>query len=104
MSACGPLPRMDAVPQARDGDVTVLGLSDIRYWGDEVTPQMVEDGLAAYRRERDDAIATGHTGPLPPANYLAISGGGENGAFGAGLLVGWTATGTRPSFKVVTGI
>ena len=35
---------------------------------------------------------------------MAISGGGENGAFGAGLLVGWTAAGTRPSFKVVTGI
>ena len=30
---------------------------------------------------------------LPPANYLAISGGGDNGAFGAGLLNGWTETG-----------
>jgi hypothetical protein len=38
-----------------------------------------------------------------PAEFLAISGG-ENGAFGAGLLVGWTATGTRPTFKGVTGI
>jgi hypothetical protein len=41
---------------------------------------------------------------LPPVNFLAISGGGENGAFGAGLLVGWTAAGTRPVFKGVTGI
>jgi len=39
-----------------------------------------------------------------PHNYLAISGGGSNGAFGAGLLVGWTATGTRPEFTMVTGI
>lgn len=46
----------------------------------------------------------GDPGPLPPAYYLAISGGGENGASGAGLLVGWTAAGMRPSFKTVTGI
>jgi hypothetical protein len=37
-------------------------------------------------------------------NILAISGGGGDGAFGAGLLCGWTATGTRPSFKLVTGV
>jgi hypothetical protein len=44
------------------------------------------------------------TDPLPPAYLLAISGGGDDGAFGAGLLVGWTAQGTRPEFKLVTGI
>jgi predicted acylesterase/phospholipase RssA len=104
VSACGPLPRMNPVPQSEQDDITVLGLKDVRYWGDEVTPQMIADGLAAYRRERDYATATGHSGPLPPAYYLAVSGGGENGAFGAGLLVGWTATGTRPTFKLVTGI
>src|ERR1700754_4443830 len=37
-------------------------------------------------------------------NLLAISGGGENGAFGAGLMNGWTETGTRPEFEMVTGI
>ena len=36
--------------------------------------------------------------------YLAISGGGENGAFAAGLLLGWTESGTRPEFTAVTGI
>jgi hypothetical protein len=103
-SACGPLPRLDAVPESKQGDVTVLGIKDVRYWGDEVTPQMIADGVAAFRREQAAAIAAGHPGPLPPAYYLAISGGGENGAFGAGLLVGWTAAGTRPTFKLVTGI
>lgn len=104
LSACGPLPRLSPVPQAEENDVTVLGLKDVRFWGDEVTPQMIADGLDSYRREREYAAATGHRGPLPPAYYLAVSGGGENGAFGAGLLVGWTAAGTRPSFKLVTGI
>ena len=41
---------------------------------------------------------------LPPVYYLAVSGGGDNGAFGAGLMNGWTALGTRPEFKMVTGV
>ena len=41
---------------------------------------------------------------LPPANYLAVSGGSDNGAFAAGLLVGWSDSGTGPSSKLVTGI
>ncbi|HEX5326848.1 MAG TPA: hypothetical protein VFW75_09285, partial [Acetobacteraceae bacterium] len=90
-SACGPLPRLDPVPQSEQNDISVLGLKNVRFWGDEVTPQMIADGLASYDRERAYATATGHPGPMPPAYYLAISGGGENGAFGAGLLVGWTA-------------
>lgn len=35
---------------------------------------------------------------------LAISGGGSHGAYGAGVLIGWTDAGTRPEFDVVTGI
>ncbi len=35
---------------------------------------------------------------------LAVSGGGENGAFGAGLLCGWTEAGTRHGFELVTGV
>ncbi len=37
-------------------------------------------------------------------SILALSGGGANGAYGAGLLVGWTESGTRPEFNVVTGV
>lgn len=37
-------------------------------------------------------------------SILALSGGGANGAFGAGVLVGWTESGTRPEFSVVTGV
>ena len=39
-----------------------------------------------------------------PFEMLAVSGGGDNGAFGAGLLNGWTAHGSRPVFELVTGI
>ena len=35
---------------------------------------------------------------------LALSSGGADGAYGAGVLVGWTKSGTRPKFDVVTGV
>jgi hypothetical protein len=41
---------------------------------------------------------------LPETSYLALSGGGSNGAFGAGLLCGWSRRGDRPVFHIVTGI
>ena len=37
-------------------------------------------------------------------DLLALSGGGAKGAFGAGFLSGWSASGQRPTFKVVTGV
>ena len=40
-----------------------------------------------------------------PASLLTMSGGGERGAFGAGLLAGWQErAGALPKFAVVTGI
>jgi predicted acylesterase/phospholipase RssA len=104
LAGCSVLPRLRAVPPKDVANVKVLGLSDVRYWGDESSPSMIEDAQSSYDRELSEWRNTGHTGSLPPAAYLAISGGGENGAFGAGLLVGWTEAGTRPSFKLVTGI
>jgi hypothetical protein len=38
------------------------------------------------------------------ANFLAISGGGGDGVYAAGILNGWTKSGQRPSFEVVTGV
>lgn len=37
-------------------------------------------------------------------NMLSLSGGGQNGAFGAGFLVGWRERGERPQFDVVGGV
>ena len=65
---------------------------------------LVADAVAARERERVFLELDGQSGELPPAEMLAISGGGDKGAFGAGLLYGWTQTGTRPTFKVVTGV
>lgn len=40
----------------------------------------------------------------PYTSILALSGGGADGAFGAGILSGWTASGKRPEFNIVTGV
>jgi predicted acylesterase/phospholipase RssA len=56
-------------------------------------------------RERAMLLTTGRPAEhLPPADFLGISGGGDLGAFGAGLLIGWTEHGQRPQFKLVTGV
>lgn len=55
------------------------------------------DALAELRRGRPPE--------RPPTRHvLAVSAGGKYGAYPAGLLAGWTATGTRPAFDVVTGV
>ena len=58
------------------------------------------DALQKRVSERSDRDDRGR----PIYRILAISGGGSNGAFGAGLLTGWTKRGNRPDFDVVTGI
>ena len=39
-----------------------------------------------------------------PHRILVLSGGGSNGAWGAGFLKGWGEAGTRPQFDIVTGV
>ncbi|MEO8301999.1 MAG: patatin-like phospholipase family protein [Rhizomicrobium sp.] len=103
LAGCATPSRLDAVPQAEQGAANVDGMTGIRYWQTEDLALLTQDAMDAYAREIKLA-GTGNKGPLPPANFLAVSGGGEDGAFGAGLLVGWTQAGTRREFKVVTGV
>ena len=62
---------------------------------------MAREAIAAQSRE---FTARSTAGRVPPAYFLAVSGGGDNGAFGAGLLCGWHDAGTIPEFKLVTGV
>lgn len=104
LGGCATPSRLAAVPQESYLQATVPGMADVRYFIDSDTESFVRDGLESFHREQDHLKRIGHTGPLPPVSFLAISGGGDNGAFGAGLLVGWTEAGDRPEFKAVTGI
>lgn len=103
---CATPSRQPAVPEKLQNQAQIPGLEKIRYriGNPEDLAEMAREGLESVRREQAYLAAGGHQGPLPPAAFLAISGGGDNGAFGAGLLNGWTAAGTRPAFKLVTGI
>jgi Patatin-like phospholipase len=82
----------------------VPGVGSVRSWGDNV-PQ---DAALEYRKlfpglPSRPSVARRPNGQ-PVVRVLALSGGGPDGAFGAGLLTGWSAQGTRPEFQIVTGI
>ena len=79
----------------------VLEMPDIRDWGDEPSAQFQVD-LVQSVRDAWDSNGSGAGGR--PMHVLILSGGGSNGAFGAGYLNGWTKAGSRPVFKLVTGI
>ena len=92
LSGCAGLPRAPLTAEAQK-TAKIDGFSKIRFWG---------DGSA-------DEPNSGTPVPNPPIrsgriSYLALSGGGSGGAFGAGILAGWTVAGTRPTFDVVSGV
>jgi hypothetical protein len=96
--------RLPAVPQELTQRAQIPGIPNARYFVGLDTEPFVRDVLAARQREQEYLASTGSAGELPPVALLALSGGGDKGAFGAGLLNGWTAKGDRPPFKAVTGI
>jgi predicted patatin/cPLA2 family phospholipase len=97
-------PRLPAVPSALTARAQIPGMTGVRYVGGGDMTELTRVAFEALQREQAYFVKQGHKGPMPPATYLAISGGGDNGAFTAGLLNGWTVTGKRPEFKLVTGI
>lgn len=101
-SGCSAPPR-NAVPKDLENQASIPGMPDVRFWGDSMSPKVLEGFKASMDRERT-ASGVASIADLGESHFLALSGGGENGAFGAGLLCGWTERGDRPSFKVVTGI
>lgn len=99
---CGTVAKRHPVPEALEDSANVLGIPDLRIWGDDIPPNL-EVRLEELTDDRQIQ-------KLYPAlygrshSYLAISGGGAEGAYGAGLLVGWTEAGDRPEFQMVTGV
>ena len=102
-AGCGTLPR-DAVPPDRVAEARVAAMPpEVRGIG--------LDRSVALQDDFADAMVAGGVGQgcdrdkgNPVFCVLIISGGGGSGAYGAGLLNGWTASGSRPEFKIVTGV
>ncbi|MEQ8825631.1 MAG: patatin-like phospholipase family protein [Filomicrobium sp.] len=80
----------------------VAGAPGIRFWGDEVPTDVHKE--IRRRLPNLPGLAQATRGARTKVEILALSGGGGDGAFGAGLLAGWTARGDRPQFEVVTGV
>jgi hypothetical protein len=102
LPACS-MARFPAPPAEQSEQMQVLGIPNARFWIDRGSGGLLREVQEAAAREAA-TLPPEQLLNRPPANYLAISGGGDNGAFGAGLLVGWTASGQRPEFQVVTGV
>jgi len=95
LSSCSGTLRKTPVPEAYVDKVKPIGFTKIRYWGDNRKNKAYKGKLIA---------SLSRNGPTKPIYILGISGGGSYGAFSAGILNGWTASGTRPNFNLVTGI
>jgi predicted acylesterase/phospholipase RssA len=101
LNACSTAADRNALPLEFTKKAHIPNIPEARFWADEWPRYSMTKfntySEADFRREFPAIYEQPH-------NYLAISGGGANGAYGAGLLTGWTEQGTRPEFTMVTGI
>lgn len=79
------LPARRPFTAADDATAVIPDMPDVRFWADST-----EDFAKAL--------------PEKPGPWLTLSSGGSDGAFGAGLLNGLSASGKRPDYAVVIGV
>ena len=92
LAACGSLSR-DTFLASDLAGAPPSGLNEMRF---NASDSQAAIRFGAPARERARAQRT--------FDVLALSGGGSNGAYGAGVLVGWSKRGERPEFDIVTGV
>lgn len=97
LAACATIPPRTPYTLGDLARASALPGAPVRFWakGDDAAYHAWGEAL------RRDRVASGLA---PAGTLLALSGGSDKGAFGAGVLTAWTRTGTRPSFDVVTGV
>lgn len=103
VAGCTTIERLPPVPAGNAARAFPLGLPNARFFPLEQHAELIAEWQLSLKRQRQ-TLGVGPEAPLPTANLLAISGGGDNGAFGCGVLVGWTEAGNRPQFQLVTGV
>jgi predicted acylesterase/phospholipase RssA len=106
LSGCSTTAAFKSVPGAEIEQAQVTGFADIRTMGigkaDLMAMQPVRQDFRSSIVKSGAALSS-----MPaskPLSHLALSGGGSEGAYAAGLLTGWTVNGSRPTFSVVTGV
>lgn len=107
MSACTTVLARNAVPEEDINTAAPYGIHGpaLRAWGDKLSDEQVD----AIIQTRAAVIVQAHADEIEAGKTieqvaLALSGGGPDGAFGAGLLKGWSENEDRPEFQAVTGI
>ena len=101
LGACAAISPRNALPEEAAASIEPEGFHAIRYWGDEGGS---DAGLSDPDPRSAAAVSWTRGETRRQLNLLAISGGAEDGAFGAGLLAGWGDAGNRPAFDLVTGV
>ena len=86
------------------GKVTINGMSDIRSDIDNPDSIVIQKSLIDSFKEEGKNDYSANALGIKTYPVLAISAGGPNGAYGAGFLTGWSKEGSRPPFKVITGV
>ena len=91
LSGCASDPRT-SFTESEQMAAVAIDAPHIRYWAD-ATASALQGSV------RPAIVQKGR-----PFVYLALSGGGGGGDFGAGVLSGWSESGTRPEFTIVSGV
>ncbi len=104
LAGCAAQVVREPVPANLVDTAAIPGMEHARFWGDEIPA----DILAFVRKHMPGstrmAVKAAAGDKRPVVEYLALSGGAGDGAYGGGLLVGWSKRGDRPDFEVVTGV
>lgn len=102
ITGCAKTRVRNTLPANLEDQARVVGFEDVkglRAWADKSNEEFNQAAVLSMKREVQASAEIGDE-----VYYLAISGGGADGAYGVGLLNGWSEAGTRPEFKLVTGI
>lgn len=102
-AGCATISPRNVLPEASADQIELEGYHNIRFWGD-ASAREIQAIVTADAPKPGTRSLPGLERQPPVSNLLAISGGAEDGAFGAGVLVGWSDAGTRPAFDLVTGV
>lgn len=104
ISGCASTRMRHAVPMDLLNKTQIYGMQDIRAFSGNPSDSFKNDCIKLLEQEERESPSFFNFKASLAYSMLAISGGAANGAYGAGLLNGWSQSGTRPVFKVVTGI
>lgn len=96
LAACTATANREPFTAAHVERAAVPGFGDIRRFADATAAEFLSTSEARFQLRGLSARREVH--------ILALSGGADDGAYGAGFLAGWTARGDRPVFDIVTGV